>query len=139
MHRAGRVKIAFLNSFYLSFMFYISNYLHGLHCKSNYWLLHEMLPWEIKCKYNTWYVHAYFNSVLYLPLDIIPIFERRLSFRMLYCVINDHTIILQWRWGSRGTVSFATGPWRSSSGVQEETLLKTFYLFYVWRVINSLK
>ena len=46
---------------------------------------------------------------------------------MLYFVKNDHEINLEWRWGSEGTVSFATSPWRSPRGVGEKSLPLAFF------------
>ena len=48
-----------------------------------------------------------------LPMSI---FEKRLSFRMVYFMKNDHKIILQWKWGSGGNVNVVVGPWWSPSG-----------------------
>ena len=47
------------------------------------------------------------------------VFERRLSFGMLYFVKNDNKIILQGRWGSISTVGFAVGLWQNPSGGSE--------------------
>ena len=47
----------------------------------------------------------------------MSIFERRLSFQMLYFMKNNQKIILQWSWGPGGTVvPFTMGLWQSPSG-----------------------
>ena len=61
----------------------------------------------------------------------MSVFERRLSFRMLHFMKNDHKIILQLRWRSASAVSFAVGPWRSPSGG-----LGGEASDHVWRVNN---
>ena len=58
---------------------------------------------------------------------------------MLYFVKNDHRIVLKSRWGSRGTASFAAGPWRSLSGGLGGNVPEKVEAVYVWRVNNSLK
>ena len=44
---------------------------------------------------------------------LMPIFERRLSFRMLYFAKKIHKIILKCRWGSGDAVNSAVGLWQS--------------------------
>ena len=43
------------------------------------------------------------------------VFERKLSFQMLYFVINDNKILLQKRWDSAGIVIFKACLWWSPS------------------------
>ena len=66
---------------------------------------------------------------------LMSVFEIRLSFQMLYFVKDDHKTILKWSWGSGVTVSFAAGPWQSSSGESGGRPCP----FYVWKVNKGLK
>ena len=92
------------------------------------------LMWKLDHFLTFSYDQGFFQAAL-----LMSIFERRLSFQMLYFLKNNHKIVLQWMWGSGSTVSFTTSSWLCPSGCSGDKAPEKCYAFYVWRVNNSLK
>ena len=76
----------------------------------------SLLQWKrVHTIRNQWFIQA---------VPLMSLFEKRLSFWMLYffLMLNNHEIILKPRWGSIGAVRYTVGPWqRASSGSGDKT------------------
>ena len=66
----------------------------------------------------------------------MSVFEKRLSSQMLYFVKKNHQIILQWSWGSRGTLTVTAGPGGSPKCLGGKAPEKSKAI-YAWMVNNS--
>ena len=68
------------------------------------------------------HVHTIRNQWFIQAVLLMSLFEKRLSFWMLYFLENNHEIILKPRWESTGAVRYTVGPWqRASSGSGDKT------------------
>ena len=70
---------------------------------------------------------------------LMSIFERRLSFRMLYFMKNVHKIILKCRWVSGDAVNSAAGLCQSPGEDSRGKPPGKLWPLYIWCTINSLK
>ena len=70
---------------------------------------------------------------------LMPIFERRLSFRIVYFAKNIHKIILKCRWRPGDVVNSADSLWQSLGEDQGVNPQENYGLFTSGGQINSLK
>ena len=62
----------------------------------------------------------------------MPIFERRLCFRILYFEQNIHEIILKCRWKYGGAVNSAVGLWHRPGEDSKVKPPGKLWLLYIW-------
>ena len=74
------------------------------------------------------------NQGFIQPIILMFIFERRLNFRTMYFVKNDHKFALYWGWGSAVIVSFTAEMGGSGDKAPEK-----FYAFYINNSLNQRK